>query len=88
VRGGSALSTVISAMQAAGLTNFHNVTGGMSAWQRAGYTVTKSAKRAGRVRPLVRRRADGNDKRLERVKSLAALYLLQLGSCAAEGARA
>jgi rhodanese-related sulfurtransferase len=40
--GGLRSSTVISALQQAGLTDFYNVTGGMTAWLRAGYTVTKS----------------------------------------------
>lgn len=40
--GGLRSSTVISALQQAGLTGFYNVSGGMSAWTRAGYTVTKS----------------------------------------------
>jgi rhodanese-related sulfurtransferase len=33
---------VISALKRHGLTNFHNVTGGMAAWTRAGYAVEKS----------------------------------------------
>jgi rhodanese-related sulfurtransferase len=40
--GGLRSSTVISALTQAGLTHFYNVTGGMSAWLRAGYPVTKS----------------------------------------------
>jgi rhodanese-related sulfurtransferase len=40
--GGLRSSTVISALTQAGLTDFYNVTGGMSAWLRAGYSVTKS----------------------------------------------
>lgn len=40
--GGLRSSSVISALKHAGLGDFYNVTGGMSAWTRAGYTVTKS----------------------------------------------
>jgi glyoxylase-like metal-dependent hydrolase (beta-lactamase superfamily II)/rhodanese-related sulfurtransferase len=40
--GGLRSSAVISALKRHGLTNFHNVTGGMAAWTRAGYAVEKS----------------------------------------------
>jgi hydroxyacylglutathione hydrolase len=40
--GGLRSSSVISALQQAGLVDFYNVTGGMSAWTRAGYAVTKT----------------------------------------------
>jgi hydroxyacylglutathione hydrolase len=40
--GGLRSSTVISALQHAGRHDFYNVTGGMSAWTRAGYTVSKT----------------------------------------------
>ena len=40
--GGLRSSTVISALKRAGLTDFYNVTGGMSAWNRAGYGVSKA----------------------------------------------
>lgn len=39
--GGLRSSTVISALKRAGLSDFYNVTGGMTAWLRAGYHVTK-----------------------------------------------
>ena len=39
--GGLRSSAVISALKRHGLTNFHNVTGGMAAWVKAGYTVEK-----------------------------------------------
>jgi rhodanese-related sulfurtransferase len=32
---------VIGALQRHGLGGFHNVTGGMSAWAKAGYSVTR-----------------------------------------------
>jgi glyoxylase-like metal-dependent hydrolase (beta-lactamase superfamily II) len=40
--GGLRSSTVISALKQAGLRDFYNVTGGMTAWLRAGYGVTKT----------------------------------------------
>jgi glyoxylase-like metal-dependent hydrolase (beta-lactamase superfamily II)/rhodanese-related sulfurtransferase len=40
--GGLRSSAVISALKRHGLTNFHNVTGGMGAWVKAGYSVEKS----------------------------------------------
>jgi len=40
--GGLRSSTVISALKQAGLSDFYNVTGGMSAWLRAGYGMTKA----------------------------------------------
>ena len=40
--GGLRSSTVISALKQAGLRDFYNVTGGMTAWLRAGYGVTKA----------------------------------------------
>src|SRR5215470_7666076 len=40
--GGLRSSTVISALKRAGLTDFYNVTGGMSAWHRAGYGVSRA----------------------------------------------
>jgi len=39
--GGLRSSTVISALSRAGLTNFHNVIGGMTAWQKSGYSTVK-----------------------------------------------
>jgi hydroxyacylglutathione hydrolase len=39
--GGLRSSTVISALSRAGLTNFHNVIGGMTAWQKGGYSTVK-----------------------------------------------
>jgi glyoxylase-like metal-dependent hydrolase (beta-lactamase superfamily II)/rhodanese-related sulfurtransferase/TusA-related sulfurtransferase len=39
--GGLRSSTVISALQREGLGGFHNVTGGMAAWAKAGYGVTR-----------------------------------------------
>ena len=39
--GGLRSSTVISGLKRAGLGDFYNVTGGMTAWQRAGYPITK-----------------------------------------------
>jgi glyoxylase-like metal-dependent hydrolase (beta-lactamase superfamily II)/rhodanese-related sulfurtransferase len=39
--GGLRSSAVISALKRHGLTNFHNVTGGMAAWVKAGYAVEK-----------------------------------------------
>ncbi|MGH7277216.1 MAG: MBL fold metallo-hydrolase [Candidatus Rokuibacteriota bacterium] len=39
--GGLRSSTVISALMRAGLRNFHNVAGGMTAWVRAGYPVDR-----------------------------------------------
>ena len=39
--GGLRSSTVIGALQRHGLGGFHNVTGGMSAWAKAGYSVTR-----------------------------------------------
>jgi hydroxyacylglutathione hydrolase len=41
--GGLRSSTVISALQRAGLTNWYNVIGGMTAWQKAGYSTVKRA---------------------------------------------
>jgi rhodanese-related sulfurtransferase len=41
--GGLRSSTVISALKQAGFRDFYNVTGGMSAWLKAGYGVTKSS---------------------------------------------
>lgn len=40
--GGLRSSTVISALSRAGLTDFYNVIGGMTAWQKAGYTTVGS----------------------------------------------
>jgi hydroxyacylglutathione hydrolase len=40
--GGLRSSAVISALKRHGLTNFHNVTGGMAAWSKAGYAVEKA----------------------------------------------
>ena len=40
--GGLRSSAVISALKRHGLTNFHNVTGGMGAWVKAGYSVETS----------------------------------------------
>jgi hydroxyacylglutathione hydrolase len=37
--GGLRSSTVISALKRAGLADWYNVTGGMTAWQKAGYPV-------------------------------------------------
>jgi rhodanese-related sulfurtransferase len=34
---------VISALKRHGLSNFYNVTGGMTAWVKAGYAVEKSS---------------------------------------------
>ena len=45
--GGLRSSTVISALKRHGLAGWHNVTGGMTAWTRAGYAVERS----GRSRP-------------------------------------
>jgi glyoxylase-like metal-dependent hydrolase (beta-lactamase superfamily II)/rhodanese-related sulfurtransferase/TusA-related sulfurtransferase len=39
--GGLRSSAVISALQRQGLGGFHNVTGGMAAWAKAGYSVTR-----------------------------------------------
>ncbi len=39
--GGLRSSTVISALSRAGLTGFHNVIGGMTAWQKGGYSTVK-----------------------------------------------
>jgi rhodanese-related sulfurtransferase len=39
--GGLRSSTVISALKRHGITNWYNVTGGMTAWLKAGYPVTK-----------------------------------------------
>jgi glyoxylase-like metal-dependent hydrolase (beta-lactamase superfamily II)/rhodanese-related sulfurtransferase/TusA-related sulfurtransferase len=39
--GGLRSSAVISALQRQGLSGFHNVTGGMAAWAKAGYGVTR-----------------------------------------------
>ena len=39
--GGLRSSAVIGALQRHGLEGFHNVTGGMSAWVKAGYGVTR-----------------------------------------------
>ena len=39
--GGLRSSTVISALTRHGITNWYNVTGGMTAWLKAGYPVTK-----------------------------------------------
>jgi glyoxylase-like metal-dependent hydrolase (beta-lactamase superfamily II)/rhodanese-related sulfurtransferase len=39
--GGLRSSAVISALKRQGLSNFHNVTGGMAAWVKAGYAVAK-----------------------------------------------
>jgi hydroxyacylglutathione hydrolase len=39
--GGLRSSAVISALQRHGLGGFHNVTGGMSAWVKAGYGITR-----------------------------------------------
>ena len=41
--GGLRSSAVISALQRHGLTNLHNVTGGMAAWTKAGYAVEKAS---------------------------------------------
>ena len=40
--GGLRSSAVISALKRHGLTNFHNVTGGMAEWSKAGYAVEKA----------------------------------------------
>ncbi len=39
--GGLRSSTVISALKKAGLENWHNVSGGMTAWQKSGYPVER-----------------------------------------------
>jgi hydroxyacylglutathione hydrolase len=39
--GGLRSSTVLSALQRHGVANLHNVTGGMAAWVKAGYGVTR-----------------------------------------------
>ena len=39
--GGLRSSTVLSALQRHGIANLHNVTGGMAAWAKAGYGVTR-----------------------------------------------
>jgi rhodanese-related sulfurtransferase len=39
--GGLRSSAVISALMRHGVSNFYNVTGGMSAWVKAGYGVEK-----------------------------------------------
>jgi rhodanese-related sulfurtransferase len=39
--GGLRSSAVISALTRHGLGGFHNVTGGMAAWIKAGYSVTR-----------------------------------------------
>jgi hydroxyacylglutathione hydrolase len=44
--GGLRSSAVISALQRHGLGGFHNVTGGMAAWVKAGYGVTRQRQRA------------------------------------------
>ena len=41
--GGLRSSAVISALKRHGLSNFYNVTGGMTAWRKAGYAVDRSA---------------------------------------------
>jgi hydroxyacylglutathione hydrolase len=41
--GGLRSSTVISALSRAGLTNWYNVIGGMTAWQKGGYSTVKRA---------------------------------------------
>ena len=41
--GGLRSSTVISALSRAGLTDWYNVIGGMTAWQKAGYSTVKRA---------------------------------------------
>jgi hydroxyacylglutathione hydrolase len=41
--GGLRSSTVISALSRAGLTNWFNVIGGMTAWQKGGYSTVKRA---------------------------------------------
>ena len=41
--GGLRSSAVISALKRDGLSNFHNVTGGMAAWTKAGYAVERSS---------------------------------------------
>jgi glyoxylase-like metal-dependent hydrolase (beta-lactamase superfamily II)/rhodanese-related sulfurtransferase len=41
--GGLRSSAVISALKRQGLTNLHNVTGGMAAWTKAGYAVDRSS---------------------------------------------
>ena len=49
--GGLRSSAVIGALQRHGLEGFHNVTGGMSAWVKAGYGVTRGG--SSRRRPSV-----------------------------------
>jgi len=39
--GGLRSSTVLSALQRHGVTDLHNVTGGMAAWVKAGYGVRR-----------------------------------------------
>jgi hydroxyacylglutathione hydrolase len=41
--GGLRSSTVISALRHAGLDDFYNVIGGMTAWQKGGYSTVKRA---------------------------------------------
>jgi hydroxyacylglutathione hydrolase len=41
--GGLRSSAVISALKRQGLSNFHNVAGGMAAWTKAGYAVERSS---------------------------------------------
>jgi rhodanese-related sulfurtransferase len=44
--GGLRSSAVIGALARHGLGNFHNVTGGMSAWAKAGYGVVRQRETA------------------------------------------
>ena len=47
LRGRLALELVISALSRAGLTGWYNVSGGMTAWQKAGYSTVKPAGQGG-----------------------------------------